>query len=188
MALKQARLYGLEINQHIYNGLIRTLASATTIGVREEHVEEWIQDAWNLFHKVQEEGYQVNVQLLNTMLYLHTKAVREEELETRVLPLYKKHKIQYDVYTYQHLIEFFREKQDADQVYKLYARLKAQEIQPNKSILEATCFMALKQQDADLTYVLLKDYLSIQREPTQFILSSISQIRNVPDHLYAFMK
>jgi predicted nucleotidyltransferase len=92
----------------IYNGLLKTYSAAVKIDdVREDHIDQWIEDAWELMERIEADGYKFNSEILNTMVLLHCNALRGEDLETKVLPLYLKHKISYDVYTYQHIIRHF---------------------------------------------------------------------------------
>jgi len=45
------KIHGLKLNVHVYNGLIRTYAGAAAIrNVKEEHVDLYIKDAWELFN------------------------------------------------------------------------------------------------------------------------------------------
>lgn len=41
-----------------------------------------------------------NIHVLNSMLELHAAALRIEDLESKVLPLFDKYRIKHDMYTY----------------------------------------------------------------------------------------
>jgi hypothetical protein len=92
------------MTEHAYNELIRVYANACTKdSAPEAHIDMYVKDAFELFkstEKGQEEGVEVNIHILNSLTFLFTNALRPEQLESEVLPLYEKHKIKHDVYTY----------------------------------------------------------------------------------------
>lgn len=49
------KIYNLPMTEHIYNELIRVYAGACQIqNVKEEHVDMYIKDAWELFKSMEE--------------------------------------------------------------------------------------------------------------------------------------
>lgn len=66
----------------------------------------------------------INIQILNSLLLLHTNALRIEELDSNVLPLYAKYKIKHDVFTYQHLSKMYLNLGEYDLVKNLYKKMK----------------------------------------------------------------
>jgi hypothetical protein len=48
----------------------------------------YINDAWSLLETMQKDGLDLNINILNSMTYLYSNALRSEELEAKVLPLY----------------------------------------------------------------------------------------------------
>lgn len=101
-ALKDMKMHGLPMTEHTYNGLIRTYAGAAAVrGVKEEHVDLYIKDAMELFEQLKkDERLQVNSHVLNGLVELHVNALRVDELDANILPLYEQHKVKPDVYTY----------------------------------------------------------------------------------------
>ena len=76
--------------------------------MKEKHIDIYIKDAWELFEQMKEDPeVEINNHILNSLLLLHCNAIRTEEIEAYVLPLYEKHKIKYDVYTFQHLCKLY---------------------------------------------------------------------------------
>jgi hypothetical protein len=96
------KIHGIKMTPHSYNGLIRTYAGAAAVRfVKEEHVDMYIKDTWELFETMKEDPeMEINIHILNSILLLHTNALRIEELDSKVLPLYAKFKIKHDVFTY----------------------------------------------------------------------------------------
>lgn len=77
----------------------------------------------------------MNSNILNSMITLYAGALRPEELEAKVLPLFDKFRVPYNVYTFQELIKLFYNTRDLDRVYDLYGKLQQQNITPNKMML-----------------------------------------------------
>lgn len=51
--LHDMKLHNIEINEHVYNGLIRTYAGAAGLrNVKEDHINSYIRDAWALFDQI----------------------------------------------------------------------------------------------------------------------------------------
>jgi hypothetical protein len=100
------KLQKFPMNVYVYNGLLRTYAGAVaTPMLKEETKNIYIEDAWNIFRQLQTvDNLQVNVNILNSLLLVHTKAVEADKVEGLVLPLYEKYGIKKDVFTYQHLM------------------------------------------------------------------------------------
>ena len=49
-ALQDMKIHGIAMTEHSYNGLIRTYAGAAAVRfVKEEHVDIYIKDSWELF-------------------------------------------------------------------------------------------------------------------------------------------
>ena len=101
-ALQDMKIHNIKMTEHTYNGLIRTYAGAAAIRqVKEAHVDLYIEDAWKLFEQLkQDPELEVNIHVLNSLLLLYCNALRLDDLDARLLPLYEKHKIPHDVYTY----------------------------------------------------------------------------------------
>lgn len=57
-------------------------------------------------------------------MLLHCNAMRADELDANVLPLYDKFKIPYDVYTFQHLSKMYLNLTEYGMVKSLYRNLK----------------------------------------------------------------
>ena len=62
----------------------------------------YIKDTWELLDPIIKGDSQadININILNSLVFLYSNALRPEELEADVLPLYEKFKIKHDVYTY----------------------------------------------------------------------------------------
>ncbi len=74
-----------------------------------------------------ENDTEVNIQVLNSLLLLYSNALRPEQLEAEVLPLYEKFKIKHDVYTYQNLTRMYLKLRDFDTIMLLWDKLRTKE-------------------------------------------------------------
>jgi len=154
------------MTDHVYNELIRTYANACLKeSVPEEHIDMYVKDAFELFkslEKGQEEGVEVNIHILNALTYLFTNALRPEQLEAEVLPLYEKYKIKHDVYTYQHLIKMYLNIRDLDTLMALWDRMRAKEdFSPNQRILDNVLEGAIRQKSSDKMVEVLEEYVRL---------------------------
>ena len=69
--------------------------------VKEEHIDMYIQDSMDLVEQIKnDENVELNVYILNSLVLLYANALRVDDLDANVLPLFTKHKIKHDVYTY----------------------------------------------------------------------------------------
>ena len=124
--LQEMKLNGYEPNEHIFNQLIKVYAGAVTVaGTKHEHVQMYIKDAWAIFELVEKNPkIAMNANILNQMVTLYAGALKPEELEAKVLPLFDKFSVPFNVYTFQELIKLFYNTRDLDRVYDLYNKLQ----------------------------------------------------------------
>lgn len=157
--------------------------------MKEKHVDMYIQDAFALFNQAKEDPeVTININILNSMLYLHTQALRVEELDANVLPLYDKFKIKHDIYTYQHLSKMYLNLADYDMVVNMYLRLKKERIRPNQMYLNTVLDASMRTDKSDIVYDVLKDFLDIKRKPHVGYLHNLNKIKHMPDRLYVLLK
>ena len=72
----------MPMTEHVYNELIRTYAGACLIDkTKEKHIDMYIKDSWDLLDQMNKEGVEININILNSMVYLYACALRPEDLE-----------------------------------------------------------------------------------------------------------
>jgi hypothetical protein len=184
------KIHGLKINSHVYNGLLRTYAGAAGLrDVKETHIDMYIKDSWALFEQIKENpDAEVNSHILNSLLLLHTNALRPHEMDANVLPLYDKHRIAYDIYTFQHLTKMYLNLAEYDMVKSLYKNLKQENITPNQLYLNGVLEASVRTDDADLVYDSLNDFIAIKREPHRRLINQLNNMKHIPDRLYVLLK
>ena len=67
-----------------------------------------------------EEQCEVNVMVLNSLLYLFSISYKTNEIEAKILPEYAMNKIDYDENTYAILAKQYLEMRDLDKVYDMF--------------------------------------------------------------------
>jgi len=135
--LDTMRNLGFEMTEHIYNGLIRTYASACTIpGVEERQIETYVEDAWALVDQMKEKDMPLNSHIIDSMIFLHRKALFTQELHDLVLPLFEKHRVKPTVFTYQNLIELYHDISETELVLQTYDRAISLGFKPNPTMLK----------------------------------------------------
>ena len=61
----------------------------------------YIKDAWALFDLIEKKtNLEVNHNILNSLVMLYANTLKVEEMEAKVLPLFDKHRLSYNVYTF----------------------------------------------------------------------------------------
>lgn len=164
------------MTEHVYNELIRVYAGACIQpNVPEDHIDMYIKDAFELFRTmVRDEattGLEVNIQILNSLVLLHTNALRPEQLEADVLPLYEKYRLKHDVYTYQNLSKMYLNLRQLETVISLWDQLRNKEsFKPNQMLLNIVLESAMRLKDSDRLPQVLEEYVEQRKEPPRFLL------------------
>ena len=122
------------------------------------------------------------------MVQLHANALRPDELDSSVLPLYEKYNIKHDVYTYQNLSKMFLNLQEFDIVKNLYKALKEDGIQPNKMICNTVLETALRTDDSDLVFESLTDFVDIKQDPHFRLKGKLANLEDLPDRIYLLLR
>ena len=173
----------------IYNGLIRTYAGAWILpNAKEEHIELFVQDAWNLIEQMKEKDIPINVFILNNMLLLHKNALFTQEVHEKVLPLYEKYRIDPNLYTYQNLIQLYEDMGENGLVIETYERMIQLGIEPNHLIMRNYLLASIKVKHMDRIVDWLKWYKERDIFPPDPQIRVLSKIKNPPDSLFIALK
>ena len=60
----------------------------------------YIDDSLKLFSEMANDGVQVNIRILNSLLLVHTNALRTREVEQRIMPMYARLGLELNLYTF----------------------------------------------------------------------------------------
>lgn len=133
----------------------------------------YLKDSMELFKTLEkgENDAEVNIQVLNSMLLLFSNALRPEQLEAEVLPLYEKFKIKHDVYTYQNLTRMYLKLRDFDTIMVLWDKLRTKEtFKPNQMMLNTVFEAAIRIKNSDRMVECLEEYVEQKKTPPKFLL------------------
>jgi len=126
----------------------------------------------------------VNVHILNSLVILFSNALKPELVEQKILPLYSKHRIDHDMYTFQHLAKLQLNIRELDKVVELYRKTP----QVNKMILGSFMEAGLRKEDSDIVCEALEKFVEIGHEPHPRVLKRLSSIKKMPDRMYVLLK
>lgn len=131
---------------------------------------------------------EVSVEVLNSLLYLNTVAIRPLEIESKILPLYQQHKLKYDENTYAHLAKLYLDKRELDKVVELFDRSQEAGLKPVNKML--TCYLeaGLRKQDTSIIIHALTKYKEAEQEPHHRVLKLLSNLRQIPDELFVILR
>lgn len=88
--------------------------------IAEETVDLFIADSWRLLDEISKRKL-VNVNILNSFMLIFMQAVRTEQIDGLVLPLYKKYGVEMNEFTYEQLMKFLFKKDDIAGTEKMWA-------------------------------------------------------------------
>eukprot|EP01017_Pseudomicrothorax_dubius_P039719 TRINITY_DN6127_c0_g1_i7.p1 TRINITY_DN6127_c0_g1~~TRINITY_DN6127_c0_g1_i7.p1 ORF type:complete len:302 (-),score=50.16 TRINITY_DN6127_c0_g1_i7:136-1041(-) len=184
--LHYMRQQGLQPNVYIFNGLLRTYAGAcASKDVALDVKEQYVKDAWSLFRQMQDEyKLPVNVNILNSLLLVHTKSFKVADVEGMVLPLYEKYGIALDQFTYEHLVDLYHAKRDFGPVFRLNDQLIAAGLTPSFNTLSNVLESAMRIANTDKIVEALQAFRKIGRQPKNIHLKRLGEGANMPDRVY----
>jgi len=186
--IKEIKLMGLELNEYIFAGLLKTYAGACKVDyVKNSDIESYVKDAWEIF-KIYTRDKTPNVYILNGLLDVCASALIPEQVDGLVLPLYNKYNIKMNVTSYQILIKMFWDLRDTDIVYKLYAKMKENNIKPSIAIVNVYLEASMKNNNIDGIMESLETAREIKREVKHKYLMQLGRLKEVPDRLYVELK
>ena len=136
----------------------------------------------------QTEAGQVNVQILNSLLYLYAEALKPHEIEAKVLAEFEKHQIKYDQNTYAHLAKLYLNTRDLDQVIKLFQKSQEVGLKPVAKLAHCYLEAGIRKEDTELIMHGLHQFLKIGLEPHHRVLKLLSNLHRLPDELYVMLR
>lgn len=132
---------------------------------------------------------EINSHILDSMLLLYCNALRVDDLDSKLLPMYDKYKVKHNVYTYQCLAKLYLNLTDYKMVKNLYRKLQSQpDLRPNKAFLNCSLEASIRSDDADIVYDSLIDFVEIKQMPHKRILSTLNNMKHIPDRIFVVLK
>lgn len=126
----------------------------------------------------------VNINILNSLVLLFANAMRPEELEHKVLPLFSKHRIKEDVFTYQTLAKLNLNLRELDKAIELCRKSPTVTVRILEVLLE--CGLRKEKDGSDIICEALEKYVEIKRKPNKFLLKKLAILSTcLIDYLYS---
>ena len=116
---------GLEMNKYIYTGLIKTYAGA----VRSKYFlpslkEVYLKDSWELFKQISVNSPDmVNVQMIDAQLLVQANALRIDQVEGLVIPLYETYGFEMTPKTYELQIRLYQDTQLRYNITRMHEKM-----------------------------------------------------------------
>jgi pentatricopeptide repeat protein len=187
--IKEVKILGYKINEHICNGLLRTYAGASRIKyVKSEHLESYIKDAWEIFNYMESEKIPINIQILNALLEVHTANHKLEMVDGLVVPLFQKYDIKMNQFTYQHIFGMLIDLKKFDSIVKLYQQMINENIVPSQKILNILLESGMRINSSDMIVEALETITELKKEADPWLIRKLTSIKDLPDRIYAELK
>jgi pentatricopeptide repeat protein len=187
--VKEIKLLGYEINEYVCNGLMRTYAGASRLKyVRTEHLDAYIKDAWEIYYFMEKENIPINVVILNSLLEVHTVNHKIEQVEGLVVPLYEKHNIPMNSYSYQHIFGMMIDLRKFDEIVELYNNMKENKIVPTQKVLNCYLEAGMRVKNSDIIVEALQEFRTIERTADPWLIRLLSGTYDLPDRIFAELK
>lgn len=187
--IKEIKLLGYKINEHVCNGLLRTYAGASRIKyVKSEHLETYIKDAWEIFKFMENEKIPINIQILNALLEVHTANHKLEMVDGLVIPLYQQYGIIMNQFTYQHIFGMLIDLKKFDSIVALYQQMLNENIVPSQKILNIFLESGMRINNSDMIVEALEKITELEKTADPWLLRKLTSIKDLPDRIYAELK
>jgi pentatricopeptide repeat protein len=187
--VKEMRVLDIPIVKYHCIELIRTYAGACRIPyVKHEHIESYIKDSWEIMKYIEDNKMPIDKYVLNSMIEIHCAVHKKELVEGLVLPLFEKHGVEMDQFTYNYIIKMLVELRNHEEVFKLYDIIKQKDLtileQTYNSVLES----GIRANKIDFIVESLQKLKENNLKPKEGLLKILSSLEDIPDRLYIELK
>jgi pentatricopeptide repeat protein len=187
--LKEMKQMDIKVNKYICNELLRVYGGACKIPfVKTEHIDQYIKDSWDIIKYMENENLPIDIYILNSLLFVHCSAHKLDLVEGLVVPLYEKHGVPMDRFTYENIIVMLLDLKEYLALFNLYDKLKAKNIVATQKILNAIIEAGTKGNKVDFVVEGLQKLREIKREPEQRLLRLLTNLLEIPDRLYVELR
>lgn len=183
--VKEIKLLGYKVNEHICNGLLRTYAGASRIPyVKVEHLESYINDAWEIYKFMEKENIPISVNVLNSLLEVHTANHKVDMVDGLVLPLFEKHNVPMNRFTYEHLFRMLIDKRNYEGIIDLWEKMKRNNMTPTQKTVNVYLESSLRANFSDGIVEALQTVKEIKKTPDPWLIRRLTNMYDLPDRIY----
>lgn len=187
--IKEMKLMDIRVDKYHCIELIRTYAGAFRIPyVKVEHIESYIKDSWEILKYMEDNNMIIDKYVLNAMIEIHCSVHKKELVEGLVLPLFEKHGVEVDEFTYDYILKMLVELRNYEEIFRLYDKVKLSGltlIQPTlNSVLEA----GIRANKIDFVVESLEKLKELNLQARPGLLRYLTRLDDIPDRLYVELK
>jgi pentatricopeptide repeat protein len=187
--IKEMKIMDIQVTKYHCIELIRTYAGACRIPyVKYEHIESYIKDSWEIFKYMEDNNMVIDKYVLNSMIEVHCSVHKKELVEGLVLPLFEKHGVEIDEFTYNYIIKMLVELRNHEEVLKLYDKIKEKNLQLLEPTLNSVLETGIRANKINFIVESLQKLKENKLHARPGLLRMLTSIEDVPDRLYVELK
>ncbi len=187
--IKEMKVMDIAITKYHCIELIRTYAGASRIPyVKYEHVESYIKDAWEIFKYIEDNNMPIDKYVLNSLIELHCAVQKKELVEGLVLPLFEKHGVQMDQFSYMYIIKMLVDLRNHEEVFKIYDIVKQKNLPMLEPMLNAVLESGMRANKIDIIVDSLEKIKEKNLYAEPRLVKELANLEDIPDRLYVELK
>jgi len=184
-AIQEMKAYEIPVSLPIYELLIKTYAGACKLEeISDKQIDIFIQDAWKLFAEIEQKGFKIRQNTLDSMILLYANALRDGDAEGQVMSLYQKYNIPLGRETYMQLMNMYTLAHKREKIVEIYDKFKATGMKPLLSILNMHLDAAMRLNNSDRIVESLQKIHELGLRPKRHYLKQLGQIKDLPDRIF----
>ena len=201
------KLKGIEPNKQIYNSLVRVYGRVCSLpDLPDAYRETAVMDTWKIVEEASARGM-VDTILLNNVMTVHANALEVDKLEGLVLPLYEKHGLQMDSYSYEVLMVLHYNLKDFNTAVRMYRQFEKQmddrkardievrgeyaakrevprdDMRQTFNMLETLLQIGIRMMDMPMVLEALAGFKKINRHPKNSSLKFLGNLKGLPEEI-----
>ena len=184
--LVEMKTFEVEMDKTKY-GLLMSCYAEACFQADEDAKDVFIKESWELFKQCEAQNC-VDTLVVNSLLSVHTKAYREDQVEGLVLPLYEQYNLKKDKHTYRHLMTMYTQLNDPEAVNNLWKSLNEEKVKPDMFILNSYLTTSLKVSDTDRVVEALERFKKENFTPLHHIIKKLNESEDKPLRVWGVLQ
>jgi pentatricopeptide repeat protein len=187
--IKEMKVMDIQVTKYHCIEMIRTYSGACRIPyVKYEHIESYLKDAWEILKYIEDNNMPVDKYVLNAMVEIHCSVHKIDLVEGLVLPLFEKHGVEMDEFTYNYVIKMLVELRNHEEVFKLYDKVKQQNLTLLEPTLNSVLESGIRSNKIDFIVESLNLMKANNLHARPGLLRLLTNLEDMPDRLYVELK
>ena len=186
-ALQIMKERGMEMNEYIYNGLIRTYGAACKVeGTVATLVKEYKRDAWILFKQAEDKGM-VSGYTLDNMMELHANSLDMVTVEGAILPMYEQKNLPMTYTTYEIMLRGYDDTQELPKILRIYDKIKDDLQLMTSNSMNILLHTFIRLVDPVKIEEMLHKFIKTEQDPKGLLLHSLGNSAHLPNNIYVLL-